>query len=170
VPRHGLGPRIGYLADEPALLPGTIVANISRFRNAAPAEIVAAASMAGAHEMILRLPMGYETVLAEGAGPVSAGLRQRIALARAFFGNPGLLVLDGPESRLDSLAEAALPRALLALKNRRACIVVVTHRPSLLAIADRIALMRGATIAVQGSPEAVLRMPRPARATTEKRA
>ncbi|HEX4894610.1 MAG TPA: ATP-binding cassette domain-containing protein, partial [Hyphomicrobiaceae bacterium] len=167
---HGLGPRIGYLADEPALLPGTIVANISRFRNAAPAEIVAAASMAGAHEMILRLPMGYETVLSEGAGQVTAGLRQRIALARAFFGSPGLLVLDGPEARLDSLAEAALPRALLALKTRRVCTVVVSHRPSILAIADRIALMRGGTIAVQGPPDAVLRIPRPAPVKSEKRA
>ena len=167
---HGLGPRIGYLADEPALLPDTIVANISRFRNAAPADIVAAASIAGAHEMILRLPMGYETVLSEGGGHVSAGLRQRIALARAFFGNPGLLVLDGPEARLDSLAEAALPTALLTLKRRHVCTVIVTHRPALLAIADRIALMRGGTIVVQGPPEAVLRIPTPATMRSEKRA
>lgn len=168
--RPEIGRLIGFLSDAPNLLPGTISANISRFHSAEPVEIVAAARIAGAHESILRLPQGYETHVTEMPGLLSAGLCQRIALARALYGSPQLVVLDGPEARLDSTTEALLPQLMLGLKARGACTIVLSHRPAILAVSDRVVVMRGGTVAVQGPLRQVLQGAPPPVVRLERRA
>jgi len=143
-PKEELGPYLGYLPQEIELLGGTIAQNICRFGPADPSAIVEAAKLAGAHDMILRLPQGYETVIEEGGRNISGGQLQRLGLARAFFGDTRLVVLDEPNSNLDSDGEAALRNALSTLKARRRTVIVITHKPALLATADKlVALSEG---------------------------
>lgn len=137
-----LGPYLGYMPQEVELFPGTVAANIARMQDAEDSEIIAAAQLAGAHQMILRLPKGYDTEVGEHGGQVSGGQRQRIALARAFFRDPALLVLDEPNSNLDGDGELALLRGLAELKKRRRTMFIVAHQPNLLRIADKVLVLR----------------------------
>lgn len=140
---------IGYLPQNPALLAGTVKENISRFAGwggGDPDEIdkltVEAAQSAGVHEMILRLPFGYDTRLGPMGAGLSAGQAQRIALARALYNGPSIIVLDEPNSALDAQGEAALTRALKEAKARGAAIIIIAHRAGVLNIADQLLLLR----------------------------
>ncbi len=121
---------IGYLPQDIELFGDTIAANISRFRQCPDAEIARAAHIAGAHEMILRLPQGYQTVLGEAGANLSGGMRQRIALARAVFDQPSLVVLDEPSSNLDAVGDAALAHCIGTLQSRGTTVILVSHRPA----------------------------------------
>lgn len=159
-----LARHIGYLPQTPSLFAGSIRDNIARFSGedeaAAAGEIdravVAAARAAGCHEMILRTPDGYDTVLGHGGTGVSAGQAQRIALARALFRAPVLLVLDEPNSNLDAEGEAALMAAIGAAKGWGAAVVVVAHRAGVLAGVDRLMVLRDGAVEAEGEREAVL--------------
>jgi ATP-binding cassette subfamily C protein len=136
-PVDGLGRHIGYLPQDVELFSGTVGQNIARFDvEARPAAIIAAAQAAGVHELILRLPEGYQTDIGEGGTALSAGQRQRIALARALYRDPFLVVLDEPNSNLDAAGDQALTQAIIHIKQRGGVVVVVAHRPSALAAAD----------------------------------
>lgn len=145
-----LGRCIGYLPQEPSLFEGSVKENISRFAGWADApaesvdsEAIAAAKLAGVHEMILKLPQGYDTILGPLGAGVSAGQAQRIALARALYGNPALLILDEPNAFLDAEGEAALVRAVRAVRKRGATVLLIAHRKSVLDGADRLLVMEG---------------------------
>jgi ATP-binding cassette subfamily C protein len=154
---------IGYLPQVPSLFAGTIKDNVSRFAaavGAPPAEVdrlaVAAAQAAGAHEMILRLPEGYDTVLGPYGAGLSAGQAQRVALARALYGDPVLLVLDEPNSNLDQEGEAALMAAVKDAAARGAAVVIVAHRAGVLARVDRLLMLNGGLVVAEGPREEVL--------------
>jgi ATP-binding cassette subfamily C protein len=166
---------IGYLPQVPSLFAGTIKDNVSRFSGAtgtSPAEVdrlaVAAAQAAGAHEMILRLPEGYDTMLGPYGAGLSAGQAQRVALARALYGDPVLLVLDEPNSNLDQDGEAALMAAVRDAAARGAAVVIVAHRAGVLARVDRLLMLNGGTVVAEGPREQVLARMRGA--TTEEAA
>ena len=128
--RSMLGPYIGYLPQDIELFSDTVAANISRFQIGDDMAVIHAAQMAGVHEMILRLPNGYDTQVGEGGAILSGGFRQRIALARAVFGNPSLVVLDEPSSNLDLEGDEALTECMISLKKRRTTVVIISHRPA----------------------------------------
>ncbi|AZQ54092.1 type I secretion system permease/ATPase [Burkholderia cenocepacia] len=139
--RSSLGTHLGYVPQDVELFAGTVAENIARTAKPLPldsAAIVRAAQRAEVHEMILNLPDGYETLIGDAGELLSGGQRQRVALARALYGDPAILLLDEPNASLDTLGEAALDRVLRRLKTDGMTIIAVTHRPSLLALADRI--------------------------------
>jgi PrtD family type I secretion system ABC transporter len=140
--RELLGRHIGFISQTVELFDGTIAENIARMAIAPDAEaVLRAARTAGAHDMILRLASGYDTPIGEGGEALSAGQRQRIALARALYGDPFLVVLDEPNSNLDSEGEAALRQAIARVKARGAIVVLIAHRPSVLSVCDHILLL-----------------------------
>ncbi len=152
-----LGHHVGYLPQEVALLDGTIRDNICRFDHQAdPAAIVEAARAAGIHEMIVRMPDGYHTALGSQGASLSAGQRQRIGLARALFNNPFLVVMDEPNSNLDSEGEAALTVAISAIRARKGIAVVVAHRPSALAAVDLVAVVQNGKVTAFGPKNTIL--------------
>lgn len=155
--RASFGEAVGYLPQEPMLLEGTIRENIARFREAPIEDVVAAARQAGVHELIGRLPQGYETTLVDSGARLSGGQRQRLALARAVFGNPKLLVLDEPNSSLDAAGEAALVGAVEQARANGAAVIVVAQRMSILNKADRLLLLRDGAVAQYGEKSDVLR-------------
>jgi ATP-binding cassette subfamily C protein len=152
-----LGQHVGYLPQDIELFDGTVAQNISRFLPDATDEaVVAAAQAAGAHELILKLENGYDTVIGEGGAALSGGQRQRVGLARALFGNPFLVVLDEPNSNLDHDGDEALTQAVLDVRERGGIVVVVTHRPTAIAGVDRIAMMADGRINALGPKEEIL--------------
>jgi PrtD family type I secretion system ABC transporter len=156
--REALGRHVGYLPQDGELFAGTVAQNIARFDpDAAASAIVAAARAAGVHDTILKLPGGYATEIGEGGAALSAGHRQRIALARALYGDPFLVVLDEPNSNLDAEGEAALIRAMAAVRQRRGIVVVVAHRPSVLDGVDYVLALVNGTVFGFGPKEDVFR-------------
>ncbi len=143
------GKYIGYMPQDVQLFDGTVAQNISRFSDNPGAEaVVAAAQLANVHTMVMRLPQGYDTPLGENGARLSAGQRQRLALARALFGNPPVIIMDEPNSNLDAEGEIALDSAIRSSLARGAAVVIVAHRPSALqAVADVLVLSEGKQVA-----------------------
>jgi PrtD family type I secretion system ABC transporter len=155
-PRERLGPYVGYLPQDVELFAGTVSQNIARMGEVNSTAVVEAAKWAGVHEMILRLPHGYDTPITQGLDILSAGQRQRVALARALYGNPRLVVLDEPNSNLDAEGEAALMEAIRRMKAKSVTLVVVTHRSRLLTVMDQILVLHDGVIERIGPPSEVL--------------
>ena len=155
--RSEFGLHVGYLPQDTELFAGTIRDNIARFRAGVPDEaVVEAATMANVHQLILRLPKGYETELTDGGYVLSAGQRQRIGLARALLGDPRLLVLDEPPASLDAEGEEALMRVIDTMKSRGSTIVVVSHKPNVFRAADKMLVLREGRMELFGPREAVM--------------
>jgi ATP-binding cassette subfamily C exporter for protease/lipase len=142
-----LGPHIGYMPQDIELFDGTVAENICRFGDIDSEAILDAAKRADIHELILRLPAGYDTPIGQAGKLLSGGQRQRLALARAIFGSPDLVVLDEPNANLDDVGEAALSAAIKDLKAANKTVFMVLHQRNLLALADRVIVMDGGRIA-----------------------
>jgi PrtD family type I secretion system ABC transporter len=169
--RADFGRYVGYLPQDVELFAGTVRDNIARMGNLPPDAVVHAARMAGVHDMILRLPLGYETEIGEDGTVLSGGQRQRIALARALLGRPRLLVLDEPNSNLDSEGEQALSDAIRAVKDDGGAVVIIAHRPSLLEHVDKILVLRDGQIHAYGASREIMKLiTRPRAVTTPDQA
>ncbi|WP_240791047.1 type I secretion system permease/ATPase [Roseomonas sp. AR75] len=155
--REDFGKYVGYLPQDVELFDGTVLRNISRMADADPELVFEAAKLAGCHEMILRLPQGYDTEIGDGGQHLSGGQRQLIGLARAMFGSPKMVVLDEPNSNLDGDAEQALIRGLEELKRRGATVILVSHRPTLVQGVDKVLLMRDGAVEAFGPRAEVLK-------------
>jgi len=155
--RADFGQHVGYLPQDTELFSGTVRDNIARFReDVSDDEVVRAAQLANVHELILRLPKGYETDIGDSGVVLSVGQRQRVGLARALLGDPAFLVLDEPNANLDSDGEAALMGALDALKARGATIVIVSHKVSVFRSADKMLILRDGRLDAFGPRDQVL--------------
>lgn len=154
--RMELGPYIGYLPQDIELFDGSISENIARFGAVDSEKVVTAARAAGVHDMILRLPEGYDTIIGQSGGALSGGQRQRIGLARALYGDPVVVVLDEPNSNLDDQGEQALGQALDQLRERGCTTLLITHRPNILGKVSKIMVMADGTIATFGPRDQVL--------------
>lgn len=154
--RTELGPHIGYLPQDIELFDGTIAENIARSGVVDSAKVIEAAEAAGLHTTILRFVKGYDTPMGEAGGLLSGGQRQRIGLARALYGMPQVVVLDEPNANLDEEGENALVRAVMSLKAQNKTVVLISHRPGILSIADQIIVLEQGTIQMCGPRETVL--------------
>jgi ATP-binding cassette subfamily C protein len=154
---ESLGPHIGYLPQDVELLAGTVAQNIARYAAQPDSKaVIAAANAAGVHDLIVSLPDGYETQVGEGGTALSAGQAQRIALARALYCDPFLVVLDEPNSNLDAEGDEALSRAIMGVRARGGIVVVVAHRPSAIASVDLLLVMNQGRPQVFGPKDEVL--------------
>jgi ATP-binding cassette subfamily C protein len=158
-----LAEHIGFMPQEAALFTGTVKENIARFRNrlgedtaSIDEDAIAAAKRAGAHELIQRLPAGYDTPLGLGGRGLSAGQSQRVALARALFRNPAILILDEPNSNLDAEGDQELAQCLEQVKGAGTTVLLVAHRMSMLPIVDRLMVIQNGQIAAYGARDEVL--------------
>ena len=153
---NDLGQHLGYLPQDVALFDGTVADNIARFdASACSRSIIEAAHIAGAHDMILRLPNGYETQIGEGGASLSSGQRQRIGLARAVFGDPFLVVLDEPDANLDVDGEKALTRTILTLRNAAKIPIVISHRANVLAALNMALVLHAGRMIAFGTRDKV---------------
>lgn len=154
--KHELGPHIGYLPQTIELFAGTVSENIARFGEVNPNKVIAAAQQAGVHDMILRLPEGYDTRLGDDGAGLSGGQKQRLGLARAIYDDPALLVLDEPNSNLDETGEKALVAAVKRLQQRGKTIVMITHRSNALAATNKLLLLVEGTAQLFGPTKEVM--------------
>ncbi|MEI8608178.1 type I secretion system permease/ATPase [Enterovibrio sp. Hal110] len=152
-----LGPHCGYLPQDVELFPGTIRQNIARMSEGEPDLVIQAAKLAGCHDLILRQRQGYDTVVGERGLGLSGGERQRIALARALYGNPSLVILDEANANLDGVGEVALQRAITYLKSRKATVILVGHRPSMMQSMDKLMVLQDTQIRAFGDRDEVLK-------------
>jgi ATP-binding cassette subfamily C exporter for protease/lipase len=162
--RAELGPHLGYLPQDIELFDGTVGENIARFGPVNADQVIAAATRAGLHDMILRFQRGYDTPMGEAGGALSGGQRQRIALARAIYGEPALVILDEPNANLDDAGELALANAVRALKATGSTVVLISHRQGVIALADRLLILADGQIQIEGPRDSViaaLRAPKP---------
>jgi ABC-type protease/lipase transport system fused ATPase/permease subunit len=173
--RSHFGRYIGYLPQDTELFAGTVRENIARFQtDVTDQEVIDAAKKANAHELIVRLPQGYDTELGSGGAVLSVGQRQRVGLARAMLRSPALVILDEPNANLDGEGEQALLMALREMKKAKQTVIVVSHKPSMLQDADKLLLLRDGTIELFGPRQAVLdriqqiQAPKPPIPATEK--
>jgi len=151
-----LGPNIGYLPQDIELFSGTVSDNIARFGEVDPEKVVEAAKRAGVHDMILHLPKGYDTLLADGGAGLSGGQKQRLGLARAMYNDPALVVLDEPNSNLDEVGEQALVQAVLDMRRRGKTIVLITHRTNIISATSKLLLLRDGVGQAFGPTDQVL--------------
>ena len=151
------GRYVGYLPQNVELFAGTVRDNVARLGEADDEDVVAAAKLAGAHEMILRLPEGYDTLIGPGGVPISGGQHQRIGLARAVFGNPALLVLDEPNAHLDAEGEQALVEAVVGMRERGGTIILIAQRAGIMVQVDKMLVLQAGTVTGFGPREEVLR-------------
>ncbi len=154
--KHDLGQYIGYLPQDIELFEGTISQNIARFGEIDSQKVVEAAQRAGVHEMILRLPDGYDTKIGAGGATLSGGQRQRVGLARAIYNNPVLVVLDEPNSNLDDAGEIGLVQAINHLKQISSTVIIITHRPTILQVTNKIAIIKQGALELYGNTNEVL--------------
>jgi len=154
--RGSFGDMVGYLPQSVSLLDGTVRDNIARMRDSDPREVIAAARAAGVHEMIGRMPLGYDTPVGDGRFTLSGGQKQRIALARALYGRPRLLVLDEPNANLDAEGEQALMAAIDAVRRDRGIVVMIAHRPAIMECADKLLVLQDGRIAQFGERTSVV--------------
>ena len=158
---------VGYLPQEVALLDGTVADNIARFDPDADSKMIfRAARAAGIHDLIVRLPNGYQTQIGPSGQSLSAGQRQRVALARALYGDPFLVVLDEPNSNLDAEGEEALMKAIVKVRERGGIVVIVAHRPSVLQAVDMVGVVQGGKLVSFGPKEEIIKV---AANTSEKK-
>lgn len=156
-PADTLGDHIGYLPQHLEMMSGSIRDNIARFDpDADDQKVLAAAQLAGVHEMVLKLPDGYATELGFGVMPLSGGQVQRLGLARAVFGTPRYVVLDEPNSNLDASGDEALARAIGALREAGSTVVVMAHRPSAIAAVNKVMVIQNGRVAEFGDKDDVL--------------
>jgi len=154
--RGTLGEHVGYLPQDIELFADTVAANINRFQQGDDEATIAAARMAGVHELILRLGSGYDTQVGEGGAVLSGGYRQRIALARAVYRTPSLVVLDEPSSNLDADGDAALADCIRALKGQGTTVVLVSHRPVTIGVVDKLLVLQDGAVGMFGPRADVL--------------
>ena len=154
--RMDLGPHLGYLPQDVELFEGTIAENIARLGKVDSGMVIEAARSAGMHEMILRFAKGYDTPIGEAGGLLSGGQRQRLGLARAIYGNPALIVLDEPNANLDDAGEAALLNTVRQLKAKGKTVILITHRPGAISVADRLVVLQNGKIMIEGPKDGVL--------------
>lgn len=159
--REDMGPHVGYLPQDVQLFPGTVRDNIARYTDADGDAVLQAAGRSGVHDLILQLPRGYDTEIGPGGVLLSSGQQQRVGLARAVFGDPVLIVLDEPDANLDPTGHEALFQALLACRKAGKTLILVTHRPALLSLVDRVILMRDGMMEQDGPRDEVLARLRP---------
>ena len=151
-----LGEHIGYLPQDIELFEGTISQNIARFSEVDSKKVVEAAQKAGVHELILRLPEGYDTVIGAGGATLSGGQRQRIGFARAIYNNPVLVVLDEPNSNLDDSGEKSLVESIKILKQMGTTVILITHRPSILQVTNKLAVIKQGLLEAYGDTNEIL--------------
>lgn len=155
--RDDFGKHVGYLPQGVELFSGTIKQNIARMAEDVDSSAVEDCSqLSGAHDLILKFPDGYETDIGVAGGNLSGGQRQRIGLARAFYGNPKVVILDEPNANLDEAGEKALSNALLEAKKRNITVIVISHRPSVLSVVDKILVIQDGATAAFGEKDEVL--------------
>ena len=160
--KSSLGQHIGYLPQDIELFSDSVAANICRFDDADDKDVILAAQLAGVHEMILRLPNGYDTQVGEGGAILSGGYRQRVGLARAVYGNPSFVMLDEPSSNLDSDGDAALADCITHLKRQGTTVVIISHRPATIGVVDKILVLRDGVAEMFGPRHEILsRLSRP---------
>ena len=151
-----LGPHVGYLPQGVELFDGSLAENIARFGVVEMAKVEAAARAVGLHELIMSLPQGYDNPVGRDGAMLSGGQRQRVGLARAIYGDPVFVVLDEPNSSLDEEGDAALANAIQVMKSRGTTFVVMTHRTSVLAVADKMLVLRDGQMQAFGPRDEVL--------------
>jgi ATP-binding cassette, subfamily C, type I secretion system permease/ATPase len=166
-----LGRYMGYLPQDVKLFRGSVSENIARFQdNPEDSEVVTAATLAGAHEMIQQLSQGYETDVGDGGNSLSGGQRQRVGLARAVYREPSIVVLDEPNSNLDNLGEKALAACITELKKKGKTVVIVTHKTNLLALADKTLMIMNGTVEKFGPTREIFQSQAPAAPAASKEA